>query len=115
MTGPPARPAGTGTPRGGGEHVWERAWRVWDAIFWVLLALIAVATVLTTEVHGARRVAELVLLGLLGGWYVLVGRPGLTGRGERWAVTYVIGVIVLSVAAYAVYPLYGFMLFILFP
>jgi hypothetical protein len=94
------------------DHVWLRGVGFWEATFWVLAAVVAAGTLASTDLTVGRRVAELAVLGLLGLWYVLAGWRGFGGRGG-YAVGYVLGIIAISVAGFAVYQLYGLMFFIL--
>src|SRR2546430_7397036 len=90
------------------DHVWLRAIGIWEATFWVLAAVVAAGTLASAELTVGRRVAELAVLGVLGVWYMLAGWRGFGGRGG-YAVGYVLGVIAISVAGFAVYQLYGLM------
>src|SRR5215475_397082 len=96
------------------DHVWVRTAGLWEALFWVLAAVVAVSTLASTDLPVGRRAAEFVLLGLVVVWYVLAGRRAFSGP-PPYALGYLLGVIVLSVAAFAVSSLYGLMFFVLVP
>jgi signal transduction histidine kinase len=96
------------------DHVWVRAAGVWEALFWVLAAVVAAGTLASTELPVGRRAAELGLLGVLVLWYLQVGRRAFGGRSQ-YALVYVLGMIALSVAAFAVHQIYGLMFFVLYP
>jgi signal transduction histidine kinase len=96
------------------DHVWVRAVGFWEATFWVLAVVVAVGTVTSSDLSVGRRVAEVAVLGLLAAWWVLVGWRGFRGR-SGFAVAYVVGVVVISVAGFAIHQRYGLMFFILYP
>ncbi|HEY3035460.1 MAG TPA: histidine kinase, partial [Streptosporangiaceae bacterium] len=97
------------------DHAWVRAAGIWEALFWVLAAVVSAGTLANTDLPLGRRLAEVGLIGLLALWYVQVGGRAFRGCSPRYAVGYVLGMIALSTAGYAVYQLYGLMFFILYP
>ncbi|MFI8221406.1 sensor histidine kinase [Streptomyces sp. NPDC085932] len=76
---------------------WHRAFRFWDLYFAVVWSATLVFVLGTVGPRWPFGVVAMMMLALLVPWYVLLGRPVLSGRtrSERSAVVYVAGATVM--------------------
>ena len=95
-----------------GPHAWEDTRLGWHAAFGGVLALVAVLAAVDEGLGGGTRAGVLALLGALGLLYALVGARALNyDRPGRPALLYAGALIPLVVAAFALYPAAGLLLF----
>ena len=86
----------------------------WDAAFWAMLA-IGVIIMLTAGLSGGDLAVALVLVGVLGGAYALIGRPAIRTRDTLPRHAYRIVLVVVVAALVYLQPEASFLLFIGFP
>lgn len=102
---PPSSPAGAGEDGGTPavhalDGTWRRDVRWWDAAFYLIVGLSALA-LLTTGVDGARLAVSLAALGAIVLAYALLGARAARTRDERLALAYLLLLIPLTVVVVA--------------
>jgi signal transduction histidine kinase len=91
---------------------WRRGITGWHAVFVMLAAVTAVAFLLDED--RAPQV-PLVVLAVLGGWYLGVGAKALRAEQTRRGLLYIAGAAPLTVVLFALSPVGSIMLFALYP
>lgn len=97
------------------EHVWTRYVAVWHVAFAVLLALTVVLVAFDPGLPSRRRIVVLVLLAAIGGWYAAVGARVFGADWLRLGLLYVLVVLPLVGAAFALDGTVGVLLFTIYP
>lgn len=86
----------------------------WDAAFWAMLA-IGVIIMVTAGLTGTELAIALVLVGLLGATYAIVGRPAIRTRERLPRDLYRIMLVIVVSGLVYLQPEASFLLFIAFP
>jgi signal transduction histidine kinase len=95
------------------EDAWQRGFGGWHAVFGALAVLCAVLAVIEDNISTAGRIAALVVLASLAGWYAVAGAKAL--RTESGGLRYLVVAAPLTVALFALLPAGALMLFVLYP
>ncbi|MGC4941825.1 sensor histidine kinase [Kribbella sp. DT2] len=97
------------------EPVWTRTLLAWHIVFWALLTVTAVVSLLPNELTGREHVVLLALLAVLGTAYALIGSPAMTTRRRPPSHGYRVIAILCVAAVVAIYPQAVFLMFIASP
>jgi signal transduction histidine kinase len=111
---PAGPPAGSAVPQ---PPAWQRYLWLWD-IHFAVVAVVTVAAIQTGDAAAGARATATVLVAVLAGWYVALGRGLIRRRaGSRtgWRVAYQVGVLVLLVPAVMLVPWSSLVMFALIP
>jgi len=96
----------------------QDAWTRYDSWWHICFAVMAALSLALLALDGSATQGRLLAAGLvvaLTAWYALIGRGQINGSGTGRGVVAAIGTIVLILAAFAVNPAAGVLLFIVYP
>lgn len=93
------------------QPVWVRSLIGWHVVFWSLLGVTAIASLLS-DLSSERQIVYLSLLGVFGIGYQLVAKPAMTSRARLPSHLYRLLMIACVGGAVAIYPQSIFVLFI---
>lgn len=96
-------------------HAWDRAVVGWDAAFWVVLGLTALALFLEEGTRGPRAVLAVGVLVALGVAYAVLGGPAARGRSQWRAVGYLAVLVVALPVLLWIDGGTSFLLFLAYP
>jgi signal transduction histidine kinase len=96
------------------QPVWVRTLIGWHVVFWTLLAVTAIAS-LVSDLSGRERLGFLALLGVLGIGYQFVAKPAMISRRRLPSHLYRLLMVACIAGAVAIYPQSVFILFIVAP
>jgi signal transduction histidine kinase len=111
-----SRPSRFGRPTGAGDDLPVPGIVGWHVAFWAIWSL-SVVVVLAEPAWGPRTggVTDLVLLAVLGLAYLVLGQPAARTRNRRQGLAYLIVMVAVLSALFAVSPGLSFLLFLAFP
>lgn len=96
------------------QPVWVRTLIGWHVVFWTLLAVTAVAS-LVSDLSARERIGFLALLAVLGVGYQFVAKPAMVSRKRLPSHLYRLLMVACIAGAVAIYPQSVFILFIVSP
>ena len=111
MVGPPAEARN----KGADTHAWIRWAKLWDLLFYVLLAVALASSLADMGLYGSRQLAIGALTVLFGLWYWFMAI-----RHRRWIqqtlpmLVYAAGAITLCITLIWISPIYNLLLFIMY-
>ncbi|GAB3828936.1 sensor histidine kinase [Kribbella italica] len=97
------------------EAMWARTMLAWHIVFWSLLAVTTLVSVLPNDLTGREHVILLALLATLGTAYALIGGPAMLSRQRVPAHIYRVIAIVCVAGVVAIFPQSIFLMFIASP
>lgn len=96
------------------QPVWVRTLIGWHVVFWTLLAVTAIAS-LVSDLSARERIGFLALLAVLGVGYQFVAKPAMVSRKRLPSHLYRLLMVACIAGAVAIYPQSVFILFIVSP
>jgi signal transduction histidine kinase len=97
------------------QDVWVRTIVGWHLAFWAMIAIIAVAIGLETDLSRDRQLVALGLVAVLATAYAALGVPAARTRGVGRARAYLVVMILVVPAVVAIDPQASFLLFVTYP
>ena len=97
------------------QDVWVRTIVGWHLAFWAMIAIVAVAIGLDTDLSRTSKLVALGLVAVLATAYAVLGVPAARDRGVGRARAYLVVMILVVPAVVAIDPQATFLLFVTYP